>query len=107
MAQKKIIEAPSGADATYWIPVEVALNFLARVGRVTVAGYVNAAARQNGKTPLDFKHLEVTPEAFRMFEENPVQKAARIFFDDYKAGDFAGAEKAEDVEAPPVKPAAA
>ncbi len=59
MALMKTLDHASGAQATYWRVIEVAVNYFAGVGGVALAGYVSKVARQAGKAPLDSRQLAI------------------------------------------------
>lgn len=62
MALNVVVEAPSGATASYWLVLQVTVNFHAGFGSIDLGGWVDQAAHDAGKPPLDSRHIPLTDE---------------------------------------------
>ena len=54
---KKIIEAKSGFDASCWVVGEIRLDIEANTGSITLKGYKDFDAKEDGKTVMDAIHV--------------------------------------------------
>lgn len=72
------IETDSGVIATYWRVVAVSLDWLNKVGSVTLVGYLSEKTRRDGKTPLGAHQLPISGDAFNAFELDALNHANPI-----------------------------
>lgn len=101
MAKTKSIKTNTGFDASHWIAAELGLNFLGKGGKLVVAGYKDAEARQSGCVPIGQMVIDL-PESVYAEMEKACKKIAVAFFDGYKSGPFAEDEEKPGPRALPV-----
>lgn len=64
MALRKEIEHISGATVSYWRVGGVFLDDIGKVGRIVLVGYVDTAARERERPPLDRRDCLIPKERF-------------------------------------------
>ena len=91
MALEVAIETDTGAAAVYWRVIEVNLNYFAGVGAIALAGYLDQAARDKGKRPLEARQFPIQGDDFKAFTPDELSKdtvnpvsAAYAFIKAYK-----------------------
>lgn len=64
-------ETKSGfkCSESYWKVIETNINWLNRTAHVVLAGWVNAKAKEDGKSPMDTKSYDYTEENFPFDEQ--------------------------------------
>ena len=64
MALQKSIELPSGITANYWKIISLSFNYIAEQTQIRVAGYSSKQAREDGKTFVIAKLINVTGQNY-------------------------------------------
>lgn len=64
MALKKTCTTDYGNTVEYWKVVELSLNWISKIGRIRLAGYVNQDTRGDNKQYLESKFYNVNPKEF-------------------------------------------
>ena len=74
MGLNKSIDTPYGVAAIYWRLVHFAMDFNAQKATCVMIGYKDKAARDEGKTPLANRQVEVSGVDFTGINENTSQR---------------------------------
>ena len=92
MALIKKIKTNLGIDATYWKIVDLNINWLDKTSHISLLGWVDKNARDNGLKPLTQRNFDFNNVEFPFIDEEPQNERETAYNKIKQSEEFADAE---------------
>lgn len=79
MALSKKIKTNLGIDATYWKIVDLNINWLDKTSHISLLGWVDKNARDNGLKPLTQRNFDFNNVEFPFIDEEPQNEREIVY----------------------------